>query len=181
MEDRREVQRDHVVPSLWRKLGQGRDVLDASIIHQDVDASERLVREGDQLMDLFGPGEIGAVIADVDVIVRGEPVLDRLDLGGITKSVQEHAGSRGGELLGDSQADSAGRAGHESGLAGERRHFLQFPVLEDEGSGQPGFSSAPFRGPIREPGASREWRRGRRRPRRPGHVLGARDHPAWAR
>jgi hypothetical protein len=55
---------DQRVPLLRREVLDGRDVLDARIVDQDVEAAEFAHRIVHQVGDLIGPGHVGAVIAD---------------------------------------------------------------------------------------------------------------------
>ena len=102
------VQGEHVIPPIDGKLGDGGDVLDAGVVHEDIHTSEDTLREPDKLMNLCGSGEIGSVEPDIDMVLLGQPRSNRLDRGGVTEPVEHDATARQRKLLGNSQADAAG-------------------------------------------------------------------------
>ena len=109
VEDRGEVQREQVIPPIDGKLGDRGDMLDAGVVHQDVHATEGVLREPDQLMDLFGSGEIGAVEVDIDTGVARPAAMRIASIAaGSPSPLSSTRHPACASCLGDSQADAAG-------------------------------------------------------------------------
>lgn len=119
MECRRQVDRDHGVPPLDRKALDRRDVLDAGVVHEDVDASVPRIDVRDHGLDLVGFRQVGAFVVDVDAVFGREFRSQSLDLRRITETVEHETGATTRERLCDTQSDAAGRAGDECKLAFE--------------------------------------------------------------
>jgi hypothetical protein len=103
-----------------------RDVLDAGVVDDDVEPAERALRLAHHGGDLLAAGDVGGRVADLDARSPGDLAPDALDLVGVAKAIQGDVGTSFCERAGDREADAAGGAGHERGLAdklcSERRH-----------------------------------------------------------
>jgi hypothetical protein len=48
-------------------------MLDACVVHEDVDGAERRLGAGDEVANLRGLGHVGAVVLDLHAVVAREP------------------------------------------------------------------------------------------------------------
>ena len=90
-----------------------RHVLDAGVVDQDVDRTDRAHGVGHHVLDLGGLAHVGAVVADL-AAEGGDLALGRVD---VAEAIEHDVGALAGQHLGDAQADAAGRAGDEGGLS----------------------------------------------------------------
>ncbi len=67
------------VPFLDRKLFDRRDVLDAGVVDQDIDAAELLLRERDHLGNLGGLRDIGVAVDNADIVLPRQVRAELLD------------------------------------------------------------------------------------------------------
>ena len=88
MESRAEIDRDDLVPVFGREILDRADMLDAGVVDQDIQPSERLDRTRDHVRDLVRLRHVGAVITHFDTVLLSEPRACRLDLRWIAKTVQ---------------------------------------------------------------------------------------------
>ncbi|VVN14514.1 hypothetical protein PS647_04023 [Pseudomonas fluorescens] len=118
VEHRRQVDGDDRIPTLHRKLIHRCHVLNASVVDQNVDAAELALGVGDHVGNLRRIADIGRVMADLaaKLLHLGD------HLGGIAKAVEDQIGPSLGQAEGDPQADAAGGAGDQCGLARKSRH-----------------------------------------------------------
>jgi hypothetical protein len=112
-----QVDRDDGFPALRREFLDRGGELDAGIVDQDVDLAEFGRRVLDQRLDLVRLAEIGAVVADLDAELVGDPLLQAGDRVGLAEAVQHHVGALGSQRFGDAEADTAGRARYQGCLA----------------------------------------------------------------
>src|SRR5205814_2123464 len=115
-EDGREIDREHAVPLLVADLpGELRAAGDPGVVHRDVESAPALVDGPDGALHVGGEGHVG-----------GEPqgpLAERLRRGLDGPAVEVHEGDAGAllhEARGDGEADAAGGAGDERGLALKR-------------------------------------------------------------
>ncbi|SPC17321.1 hypothetical protein CO2235_90195 [Cupriavidus oxalaticus] len=112
-----QVDGDDRVPALDGKVLDRRHMLDAGIVDQDVGAAEVGLRIAHHVLDLCRLAHVRAVVADLDALAG----LRDLVLCGvhITKAIDDDIGALSRQRLCDAEPDTAGRAGHQSGLAVE--------------------------------------------------------------
>ena len=113
----RQVDRDHRIPTLFRKIDDLGDVLNAGIVDQDVDRAEFAHRIHDELSDLGRLRHVCGGVADADAVLLGDTVAQPLDRRRIAKAVQHHIAALGRQSAGDAEPDAAGRAGDDRGFA----------------------------------------------------------------
>jgi hypothetical protein len=70
----RKIDRQDLVPLLSRECLDRGDVLDASVVNQNVNVAERGSRGGDEIGNLIGLGCVGAVTSDRHAITHGNLV-----------------------------------------------------------------------------------------------------------
>ena len=99
-----QVDGDDGVPALNREVFDAGDVLDARVVHQDVDAAKGVGGELHHGFNLAGFAHVGAVVSHFHA------QCSNFGLGafGITKTVQNNVGALLGQCLGDAQTDTAG-------------------------------------------------------------------------
>ena len=120
------LMRDDRVPFLDREFLDRRDVLDAGVVDQDVDAAEGLLGRRDHRGDLGGLGHVGRRVERLDaefLLDAGALLLDR---GGVAEAVDHDVGAVLGERPGDAEADAGGRAGDDRGFSLEHDDLLTF-------------------------------------------------------
>ncbi len=118
----REIDGDDRVPFVDRKFLDRIDVLNAGVVHQDIDAAEFGPGLIDHLLDLVGIGNIGARIHHADIVLPLEIADDFVDLVGRAEAVEHDIGAGPGKPGGDTEPNTAGRAGDDGGFA--CRHFI---------------------------------------------------------
>jgi hypothetical protein len=110
---RRQVDGDDRIPALHREVFDRGDMLDAGVVDQYVDAAEFALGVGDHVGDLRHIADVGRMMANL--------AAELSDLGdhrrGIAKAVQNQVRASLGQAQGDAQADAAGGAGDQCGLA----------------------------------------------------------------
>ena len=121
VERRDEVDADDRLPFAGRELIDRRDVLNAGVVHQDVDRAELFVGFPDHRFDRSRIGHVGRVVAHGDAVLCLEPRPNRFDLIEASQAVQYDIRTRSSVFLGDAETDSAGGAGNERSLALEHR------------------------------------------------------------
>src|SRR3546814_2632217 len=94
-------------------------MLHAGIVDEDVDGAEFVDAFLHQAFDLVRLRQVGAIIADADLVRVLDAPTGLLDLGGVAETVQHHVGALGGEGGRHREADAGSRAGDEGGLAFE--------------------------------------------------------------
>jgi hypothetical protein len=80
VEGRRQVDREDLVPFGEGNSSIGRDVLDAGVVHQDVDAAEDLDRVAHHGLDGFGLAHVRVVVASGHPVLACDAGADLLDL-----------------------------------------------------------------------------------------------------
>ncbi len=123
VERRGQVERDDHVPLLDREILDRRDELHARIVDEDVDAAEILVGAREHRLDLFGLGQVGAVIARLAPADRLQPLAFYLDRIGVAEAIDDDVGAVGCEGFRDAEPDARGRSGDEGGLSVEHLHL----------------------------------------------------------
>jgi len=63
------------------------------------------------------PRHVGAVIANVDTVIRGKASAQRIDCRGVTETVEGPIETLAGERFGDADSDAGGGAGDQGGPA----------------------------------------------------------------
>ena len=119
MKRRGEIDRDHRIPALNRKILDSGDMLDTGIVDKNVHRAE--LRNGvlHHLLDLFRLGHVSTKVGGLDAELCCGLLLQICDLRGIAKPVEYDVRALRGERLCDAEADSGGGAGHEGGFSGE--------------------------------------------------------------
>jgi len=116
---RAEVDGDHGIPTVdWKRLN-GRHMLNAGVVHQDVHAPEVALGAADEVFDLLGLAHVGSVMQRL-YPSRGHRLDGRLGRLGVAEAVEHQVCTLAGQALGDAQADTAGRAGHQSYFSVDR-------------------------------------------------------------
>ena len=95
MEHRAEVQRDDGVPALDREVLDGRDVLDAGVVDQDVDAAVRVRASLHQLLDVGDLAQVAALEDALDAVLVGDRLDQPVDLAGVAEAVDDEIGAPG--------------------------------------------------------------------------------------
>src|SRR6516164_4576481 len=126
MEGGRQINGQDLIPFFGRKSLQGRDVLDTSIVDEDVEPAVLEERRADHVANGRGLGHVGGRIADLHAVFPGKVIPGLGDLIDGAKAVQHDRGTGPRECTSDAKADSAGGAGHERDLAG--KHWRTFLV-----------------------------------------------------
>src|SRR3984957_2443254 len=105
VEGRRQIDGDDHVPFLDRELLDRRHVLDAGIVHQDIDAAQCLLRALDHADDLRRLAHVGARIDrfDPEVLLDAGPF--GLDRGRVAEAVDHDVGALLGERARDGKPD----------------------------------------------------------------------------
>jgi hypothetical protein len=110
-----EVDRDDRVPTFDREVLDLGDVLDAGVVHEDVDAAELRCGELHHVLDLAGFAHVGTVVLGANT--------ERFDLGlgcfGIAEAVEHDVCALLGESLGNGEANAAGGPRDKRGFAFE--------------------------------------------------------------
>ena len=104
------------VPFRGRKISDGRHVLDAGIVDQDIQATQFGPGPGDHRVDRRRIADIGAVIDDADAVLGRDLGAELLDGGRVAEAVQNDGGAFGSQGAGNAQTDPACRAC-------DKRHF----------------------------------------------------------
>jgi len=113
----RQVDRDDGVPAVGGKALDRRDVLDARVVDQDVDAGAARLETCEQRFDVGRPGEVGRFVIDAHAVGAGEFDAQSFDLVRIAEPVDHEVGALARERARDAQADAARRAGDERQLS----------------------------------------------------------------
>jgi hypothetical protein len=74
-----EIDGDNGIPFVRRKVLDPRHVLDAGVVHQDVDAAQLALGVGHEAGDLRGLAHVGGVVRDLDAGLAGDDVAQRID------------------------------------------------------------------------------------------------------
>jgi hypothetical protein len=126
-EYRGEVDRDHRIPALDREFVHRRDMLNARVVDQHVDAPEFRRCLLDQSGDLGRLGEVGAAVGHSHTVARGNFLAQLRDCRRLAEAVDHEVGASGSERARDPESDTAGRTGNDSYLA--LQHGLPPSVL----------------------------------------------------
>ena len=102
----RQIDGDDGVPAIRRELLDGSDVLDASVVDEDIDEAISLFSAMDERGALIGVGEVGGVIEDIHVMLQPETLRKRLGLIPSGDAIDDEAASGGGERLREGKADA---------------------------------------------------------------------------
>ena len=100
-------------PFFVGKLIDGRDVLDAGVVDEDVDGTEFRFGSGDESRDFVGLAHIGTVIGNGHAVLVGDFRANFFDFSGITKTVEHDMSSLLSESSRDAQTDPAGGSGDD--------------------------------------------------------------------
>lgn len=116
MERGGKIDGDDRIPFLGGKILDIGDILNASVIDDDIDRTKGFFRLGDKRIDLLRLGHIGTVIdrLHAEVLFNGEAVF--LDLRRITETVQHDIRAGFGEGMGDALSDTTCRTGDDDSL-----------------------------------------------------------------
>ena len=155
VEGRGQIDGNDRVPLLDGELLHGRHVLDAGVVHQDVDRAEVALRLGDHLRDLIVAEHVCRVEGDAGGMLfdLGDSLLVVL-LG--AEPVENHVGAVLGERMGDAQTDARGRPGDDSGLTFETHDIPLSAISGVRGCAHP--AAKPQRCLSAPPGAgARKW------------------------
>ncbi len=128
VEGRRQVDGDDRVPLGGREFVDRRDMLDAGIVDEDVDAA-KLRRLRDHGGDLVRLRHVRRRIERATAAEGLKPPTLGLDRLGVAEPVDDDIGAFAGQRPGDGKADAGGRSGDEGG-AGFQEHgiILSFPA-----------------------------------------------------
>ena len=124
MERRRKIDGQDRVPLLDRKLLERRDVLDAGVVHQNIEAAEVIQRHGDHVGDRRGLRHVGRRIAHLDAELRNDLGLRFGDVFRLAEAVEHDRGACCCERASNAEPDAAGRAGDERHVALQRAGAL---------------------------------------------------------
>jgi hypothetical protein len=125
VECRRHVDGDDRVPLSDREFLDRRDMLDAGIVHQDVESAVGFDRRFDHFRDLRRLGHVGRRMDGVHGVVRGQLRGGLGDLLPVAEAVEHHRRAVRGERAGDGESDAAGRSGDERDLAFQRARGVE--------------------------------------------------------
>ena len=103
------------VPALGRKVLNARHVLDAGVVHQNIDRAKGGLGVAHHIFDFGGFAHVSAVVAD-GYAIGGNFGLGAFD---VAKAVHHDIGALGGQGFGQTEANAAGGAGNEGGFAFE--------------------------------------------------------------
>ena len=120
MKGGRQIDRHDGVPLFGRKLLQRRNVLDAGIVHKNVEPAVGLQYGFDHLADGGWLRHVGGGISRADFELRDDFRLRARDLVGLAEPVEDDVRTGGGQGLCNAQSDAAGRARDQRYLAVER-------------------------------------------------------------
>lgn len=111
MEHRRQIQRQNRIPLLEGELLDGRGVLDARVVHQDVDAAHRGNGTSDHFPHGLATGKVGAIVRHPHTELGFQAGADAFDVLRIAEAVQHDVGTLPRQRGGNAQTDTAGGAG----------------------------------------------------------------------
>jgi hypothetical protein len=116
VEGGREIDGEDLVPLLGRKLLDGRDVLDAGVVDEDINGSERLLGLSHHGDDLVRLGHVGGQVdcCDAELSLQTGPLL--LDLAWLAEAVDQDVRALLGQSARDAEPDAAGRASDNRGF-----------------------------------------------------------------
>src|SRR4051794_18667223 len=112
-----EIYGDDGIPPLDRERVDGRHMLDARIIDQDVNPTEFASRSRHHRLDGLRAAHIGGVIADGYAVVEGDCTTQSLDLTGVAEPIEHDVAGLCSERLGNALPDATGRSCDESRLS----------------------------------------------------------------
>jgi hypothetical protein len=111
-----------LIAMIWSHFSDGklldrRDVLDAGVVHQDVDAAHRRLRLLDQRAAVRALRHVGGDIDRPHVVFLRDAAGDRMVLVAVGERVQHHVRAQPRQFLGDPEADARIGAGDDGGLS----------------------------------------------------------------
>jgi len=119
VEGRGEVDREDRVPALHGELVHGGDVLDARVVHQDVERAELLLGGLHHFEDLRRLRHVRGMVERAHAVVLHDPREQGLDGPGLAQAVHHQVGAPGSEGAGDAQPDAARGSRHQHRLPRE--------------------------------------------------------------